>query len=316
MNKKVVQFLIKLIISAGLLIFLFSRIDIAAVGKVLIELQPKTLLIVFCFQITFIFLYALRWWVLLPEQSYKNILVLTMIGTFYSTVIPGQIAGDVIKAYKLGREEKMLARSAGSVFLLKYLGLVVLSLFAFLGLLFTKYSMPLVFLVFFAAAFAGAVLVYVLFSSAKIKNVILLKLKTFPAKAKIIKTISEKLISVIENNLVSFPLKKIILHIIITGAASVVTALQGMVLFLNFGFFVSPLDFFWIGGVSAIIGLVPLTVAGLGLKQLSSVGLFGLLGISPETALAYSFAGVFFSLIIVLLCGAVTLYDSVKNHKG
>jgi hypothetical protein len=83
---------------------------------------------------------------------------------------------------------------------------------------------------------------------------------------------------------------------------------------LNFGFFISPLDFFWITGVSSLISHVPLNVAGFGLNQLTAVGVFGLLGIPTETALAYSFVGVFFGLITTVLGSVVTLWDSVKNH--
>lgn len=97
----------KWLISIALLLFFLSRIELEQVWEQFRQLNASTLIIVGLLSILAWWFSAVRLWFLAPEFSLLALTRMTFIGLFYSTVMPGQIAGDIVKAYRLrqGSEE-------------------------------------------------------------------------------------------------------------------------------------------------------------------------------------------------------------------
>lgn len=89
---------------------------------------------------------ALKWGVLLRDQGINlpilRLFSLNLIGQFFSNFMPSMIGGDVTKIYLLGRQIKSQVRSAASVFMDRFTGLIGL---VFLVLTFSLINYRLVF---------------------------------------------------------------------------------------------------------------------------------------------------------------------------
>jgi uncharacterized membrane protein YbhN (UPF0104 family) len=86
---------------------------------------------------------AVRWNLLLAGQGFRlatrQALSLTMIGTLFSTVIPGSVSGDLVKAYYVTREVNGRRSLAVATILMdRIVGLVCLATVAFLGVVWNR----------------------------------------------------------------------------------------------------------------------------------------------------------------------------------
>ena len=85
---------------------------------------------------------TLRWWLLLRaiglKVEPKRTFLLTWIGNFFNTTLPGAITGDVVKGYYVIRSEKEEGRTRAFMTLLidRFVGLFGLVVMAFIALIF------------------------------------------------------------------------------------------------------------------------------------------------------------------------------------
>jgi uncharacterized protein (TIRG00374 family) len=75
-----------------------------------------------------------RWSVLLTAQSmpsrFGRLCILYLAGVLLNQILPTSIGGDVLKAYRIGRDHQSVSRSAAAIFVDRFLGLGVVVLFA------------------------------------------------------------------------------------------------------------------------------------------------------------------------------------------
>jgi uncharacterized membrane protein YbhN (UPF0104 family) len=83
-----------------------------------------------------------KWRLLWPKAPWLEMLKANFIGQFYSTALPGQIAGEVVKTYRLGQRFSDTAAVAASVLVDRATGIVGLLLLAFVGVLLSKARVP------------------------------------------------------------------------------------------------------------------------------------------------------------------------------
>jgi len=155
--KPVVILIVKLVVSAGLLVYLLSRIHIERFWGTLASADFSYIafaLIVYLFTQS---ISALRWAVLARPMGFAtpftDVVGYYLIGMFFNLFAPGTVGGDVSRVYYLARDGEQgaphgWARStlpaAVSVFMDRAVGMVVLVWLGALGLaLFPRYEVPL-----------------------------------------------------------------------------------------------------------------------------------------------------------------------------
>jgi hypothetical protein len=138
--KRILSFVLKLLISITLLLYLFyfsGVVNTQEVIKTLRQTQLPIFFIVFFICICAVFISAKRWSLFLPEDiRYTRLVSLFFIGSFFNTFLPGLVGGEVIKTFYLYRDTRKGGVSIASVLMDKYMGLsaiVGISLIAFLG---------------------------------------------------------------------------------------------------------------------------------------------------------------------------------------
>ena len=98
------KLLLKLAVSAALLGIFLWRTPLHQVALYLGRLDFATLAAAAALSLAAWWLSGVRLWCLLPEFRVRALLLATFASLFYAVVLPGQIAGDVVKAYRLGRQ--------------------------------------------------------------------------------------------------------------------------------------------------------------------------------------------------------------------
>ncbi len=104
------KFWIGLALSVGLMVFLFTRIDIAMLWESLRRVDPSYLLLAVALLIFSFWIRALRWRYLAEPVksgiSVGSLFSATMIGFMANNVLPARL-GEFVRAYALGRKEDL-----------------------------------------------------------------------------------------------------------------------------------------------------------------------------------------------------------------
>lgn len=139
MVKQIVISVVKLSISLGLLIW-FVRTGKLPLKEMMVLTDPKTFALGIVLSGMTLFFASERWRAILYSQDFKvpplPTLRMTMIGTFFSTFMPGGVGGDVVKAYYVVQNlESKKAQAIATVLFDRLLGLYTMLVTAFVACL-------------------------------------------------------------------------------------------------------------------------------------------------------------------------------------
>jgi uncharacterized membrane protein YbhN (UPF0104 family) len=136
--KRLSVYLLKFFISGALLFYLFflsGTVDVQEVLEVLKHTRLFMLIPAFLICICGALVSAKRWSLFLPEDMvFSRLVSLYFIGYFFNTFLPGRVGGEVIKTFYIYKDTGRGSVSIASVFLDRYMGIsamVGISLIAF-----------------------------------------------------------------------------------------------------------------------------------------------------------------------------------------
>ena len=286
---KAVFFGLKLLVSALSLYLVFLKSDISQIISMLRKIGVAHFLTAALLYMVSICGATLRWKLLLPEKfRFRRLLSLYMIGSFFSSFLPGVIGGDVVKAYYLNKDAKKLGLTLGSVFMDRYLGYVSLMIIGmaaypfalpFFGESAYKWTMPVIFVAFVI----GSILFFVLKLGRRFKTVsdfyeyfVLLKARKDVITKAIVISLGVQAMGLI-------------------AVAVLASALgENIPVFLLFAFL----------PIIITITTIPVSISGLGVREGAFVLLLGLIKIRPEAATSLSLSW-FFSTFVGSVPGLI-----------
>jgi len=121
--------ILRVLVSVGALAFLFWRIGLGETLDALRRADLRYLLAAFLLFVLSLGIRAVRWFVLLraldPAVPFGRLLRLYFVGQFFSSFLPSQFGGDVVRALELTQDTDSSA-SVGTVLLDRMTGLLVL----------------------------------------------------------------------------------------------------------------------------------------------------------------------------------------------
>ncbi len=288
-NKNIFFFL-KLTISFVFLCFFLWKTDLYRILEILLSIPFFS--IIFAMSIYFIalFINAFKWRQLMPDYKIKQLFLLTLISQYYSLILPGQMAGEAVKAYKLGKGKQDAERIVASVIIDRITGLIGLMLVAIIGLMCGSNTnpatelMPWLGLILITFSL-GLYLFYFNRIEKAVKKILSLITKFFRSAAGIIDRCFD-LIDIWKAYLKKpfLLLRSVLLGIIFQVVATIILLIFGKAVGINIAFS----DWCWIFGVVSVIVCLPITIGGMGLREGGFVLLLGNLGIPDEKALALS----------------------------
>ncbi len=303
--------LLKAAISLGLILFLLSRIDLAALGQVISHAHPGWIAATVLLFALSILLRTLRWGVLVKARSmdvsFWRLARWYYIGAFFNTLLPTGFGGDVVKSVYLANATDDAGGAVGTVVLDRLLGILVLLGIGAAAAPFSRAEISPWALGFILLAFFGGVSGFWL-------------LRQRP----LIRWLRGHLLNLLPQNLGQ---KLAAMH----NLRSLYEALQdydnltlaravGMSLIFNASWIIINMTAGQAVGVEAslvdYLVFVPLvslalllpSIGGIGVRELSYVGLFTQIGAPPEQAIAMSLVIYLATVLTGLLGGLLLLF--------
>jgi len=274
-------------LAAGALLFWF--VDLRSLGEALTQLTAARLATVVLMFLISCAVAIAKWRLLLPEIAGSILARFFFVGLFYSQILPGQLAGEAVKAYRLGAGRAMLARAAASVIVDRLTGLIGLSMVTVGGLLWSnsiaesrEYLIGLMFLG--LLGFIGilfAVRIEPLYETVhrlgerftgrtgRVAGLVRGAIKMSAAW----RSYSNNLGRLCANVLFGIVFQLI-------GGGIVFTLASALAYPISFS------DACWVLGIVSIAVLLPISFGGLGVRELSFVGLLHLIHMPNDRALA------------------------------
>jgi len=301
--------LIRVAISLGLILFLLSRIDIRALVQNLAHANPWWLTATVVLFALSILLRTLRWRVLTNARGmgvpFWRMARWYYIGAFFNTLLPTGFGGDVAKSVYLARETGDAGGAVGTVVLDRFLGILVLLGIGAIAVPFSQASISVWVQIFVLGMFFGALAAFwVLRQRAWMRWLHRQALRLLPAG------ISHRIENMESLRSLYLALQDYDIHTLARAiGVSFIFNLLWILINITAGMAVgvqaSLMDYLVFVPLVSLALLIP-SIGGIGVRELSYVGLFTQIGVPAETAFAMSIV-VYLATVITGLIGGVLM---------
>lgn len=285
MNRKQVLNILKIIISLSLIFFILNTVDLGELAQVMTNANFAWLGVAYAMALLGVVTRAKRWQILLDALEVrvplKELVNIYFIGFLFNNLLPSGLGGDAIRMMELNRHSERASDAVTSVLVDRMLGLFGMLSIALVALIFRWDVVPpqvgwLSIALFVGIIGAGVVLVNrPLYETARrIPPVRLITdIKFINNLFESFQTYSWRAIGQ------SFLVALLFNVILITMITSIGTALGAQVALVHYLVFI-PL--------TSVVLLLPVSFAGLGMREGAYIYLFTQVGVAEEVALGMS----------------------------
>lgn len=284
--------LLKLVVSAALIAFIFSRADLAALGARLAGANGLLVLLALIAYFGAIVMNTAKWAVLLraqvPGVPFGALLRYTFIGVFFNNILPANIGGDVMRGYGLSAYTESKLDAAASVIVDRLVGLMAFVSSAVVAALIAIYTTHLPDLVVVGAvaivALAALVFAFAVLFSRRLRIVLarLFDWSLLRPLAPVYGRLADAF------GAYRFRYKTLLTAYLIGMTGLMLTNAVNYLLSQALGGGISFLAIALFNPLIALVLLIPISVGGLGVNQNAYVGFYGLVGVPHDHALAVS----------------------------
>ncbi|KPK71329.1 hypothetical protein AMJ71_04695 [candidate division TA06 bacterium SM1_40] len=296
---------VRLIVSAGLLAFLLSRIDLARLVELVRGADVRFLALPFISLVGFIIIAAFRWRILLRSLEkrvvMRRLVAYYFVGLFFNNFFPTTVGGDALRGYYLSREGSAKSEAFASVFVERLSGIAALLILALVASALIYASMgdrTIILWVSLGFAIAGT-LTLLLFSvsvGAAIERG-LARVTIFGSGAKLTRFLRALRFYRGQKRAV---VAAVVISCIIQSIHIYANYLVGRALGLE----VPPQYYFLFVPIITVAAMLPLTINGVGIRENAFVLLFGRVGMGAAEATSVSLL-IFGTWVVVSLIGGV-----------
>lgn len=295
---------LKVLVLALIFYYLLQQIELEKFHAIVANANVILLMLAIALQVSSVFVASFRWLLISKNLNFKesfSIYVKSYFkGFFFNQVLPGSISGDAIKIYDFIIKKYSKVDCFYSVFvdrIIGFVGLMLLSLMS--NLIFYDIFPAFIFYVIISISALGLFCFCCLFYFCKLTFASRIKLTVYLYK------ISQKLNA-------QYPNKATLLLQI--GLSMLVHLLSILVIYSIASSVSIDLDFYYYLVVMPSVFLlliVPLSLAGWGIREGAMVYLFAIVGVTKEAALAIS---IIYG-ILLLLSSLPGVYFWILNKK-
>lgn len=285
------KIVLKLGVSMVLLYVIFRVIDISALLDILSDIQYPYLLLAIVFQLLSNLVASCRWYLIMKLLKFKELLSFFIKsyfkGTFFNQALPSSIGGDAIRVLELGKKGYSKREAFYGIFIDRIIGLqglLILNLIANFtnssllpNWLFNLITMLCV------VSILGMFLLVLLRKIKQLENVPILSLAYH---------LSNRFRNVYNNtrNICIQTSLSILIHLLSILSIYMISIALGMEYGLGVFMVIFP--------PVILLTLIPISLAGWGVREGAMIGLFMLIGASKESILSLSILYGF----IVIVC--------------
>lgn len=311
-------FFLKLAVGVSLIAYLLSRMEVADIVAAVRGYNVQIWLAGLALTLSSMLVAGLRWKMLIPQVGYFRLVRYSFIGQFYSLVLPGQIAGEAVKAWRISRGSSDAPGLVASVFIDRIIGLIALLLVAIIGIVLARDELSRRFLLaaigLIMALSAGLFILRLPLAQTLLSGAISHVGSHYPK----LRSFGDRLLllSTAWVNCTRHPWRMIcnmFLGILfqLIGVATFALLASGV------GIDIAWVHWMWLVGVTAIVTLLPLSVGGLGIREGALVVLLAQFNVAGEQAIALSLAIFSLTLAVALIGWLADVSDppSVKSPR-
>jgi len=306
MSKKILFNVFKILFTIVLLTLLFIQVNFYQLIDIIEKFPAKYLFLAIIFTFLALLINAIKWHLLLPEYKVPTLFNLNLLAIFYSLVLPGQFLGEIAKAYYFGKGRTDAEKIAASIIVDKITGLIGILWVGLLGIYFTNQSLPSILNLFFPSL---ALFLILGLLSAKLFALPFQAMlyHWFPAR---FQRFGQQLENLLNAWLIYLHSPKLLFNSILLGGLFqliCVTIIMTLATGLNIS--INWIDLCWIFSIVSLAVFLPLTIAGIGIREGAFVGTLGLLNIPLEQGLALSLSVFGLNLLTALIGGLLSFYQ-------
>lgn len=301
----------KIAVSAALLWLVFRGVDTEELGAQLLSVAPAAMAVALAALVVLAAVQAVRWSAVVraigDAYAFGPALKAVFVGLFFNQALPSSIGGDAMRMWRARQDGLPLMAAVNSVLLDRLVALGALLLIVAVGApyLFTLHDgteVRAVLVMIVVAGFAGLALLMVLDRMPAG----LLRFRVFAAAARL--SADARAVLLAPRHAVPVIVLSVLIHL---GAALAVLAIaRGLDIEVGW------VDCMLLVPLVLLVSVLPISIAGWGLREGAMVTLFGLVGVPAAKALALS---VLFGLTIMavgVLGGAVWLASGSRRPTG
>lgn len=315
-------FLVKVFFLFIILFWIFKSVNIKEVLDVLVKVNVFYFLIALVLSnISNIFL-TIKWYRLSTplkiKSSFWDLLKLNYISIFYSSFVPGQASGELIKGLKLSRREGTNENVWVPIFIDKATNLLITFLIGFIAILFDKT---------FSKNYTLVICISVLTISATFLTIILFSEKTnhfvIFLRDNLIKAL--KKLNINYSHIKNFSLnyfekyKKNDLLMFETLFWSLLIKLPHIFAFyflaLSLNINLNLIESAWLFSIVFLASILPISFSGLGVREGAVIILLSQLGVEKSISLSLSML-IFINGIITALIGGILELVSILESRS
>lgn len=310
---------VKVGISLLLLGFVMARVDLPALFQNLGKSNPYLFLLATLLAFVSWFLNTYKWQVLLAEPGahldYPELLRLNFMGMFYNLVLPGQVGGEVVKGVALARMGVSKTAAAMSIAADRVTGLLAIFVLGAAGLVLAPTGitgggqlLPWLVGIGFALLLGAVVLVTGRGPAAflSVGRAIGWPGGRVPER---VSHLSSRLV------LPSRSLSSLGVPLLLSAVFQLATVSVNLLLCMSFGISVGYLQLLWIVAVVSLVQSLPISIAGIGVREGAYIYLLEQQGVSGSLALALSLSVFAIQVLLALTGGAIQLRSQVQRQS-
>ncbi|MFH1578195.1 MAG: lysylphosphatidylglycerol synthase transmembrane domain-containing protein [Candidatus Omnitrophota bacterium] len=311
--RKIISFFVRIAISIGALLFLFKQVDFYKIMQAVENINKPIFVFAFLLALFASMLCFFRWRMILLGLGLKISTFLIFrsfcIGYFSNLFFPSTVGGDFSRSIDLGLRTQKPRQVAASVILDRLSGFSALVIIALFALLFVVRIITEV-AVFFALGiffFLIAGILLVLFNNFLFSKVS--RLLRFLGRI-------GKALSNLHYEIYNFRNQKriILISILYSLVIQLIIPISFYLLSRALGVSLNPMYFFVFVPLVTVISALPVSIAGLGLREASSMYFFTKVGMPGEVALAIALLS-FFMLFLIGLSGGLFYVFTFSNRR-
>lgn len=315
MNRKQLLNILKIVVSVGLLIFIFSTIDLPAFLRVLQEANAGWLLAALVVMMLGVVIRAWRWKILLDaigvRVSLGELTAIYFIGFLFNNLLPSGLGGDAMRMVELNRHSQRGSDAVTSVLVDRFLGLSALQAIALLALLSDWGSIPPAVAYFTVLIFVGGLAGGLLLINRRLYL-------TLRARWRLFRRITQiKMVGNLFESFQRYPLPALGKSYLVSLLFNLSLITMNIFIGLALGAEASLAQYAVFVPITSLVLVIPISFAGLGVREEAYRQLFGQVDVPAEIAVAMSLMVYFLGNICTgIIGGVIYLIRSARDVAG
>ncbi|MCH8119712.1 MAG: flippase-like domain-containing protein [Planctomycetes bacterium] len=325
-TKQLTKLLIRILITTGLLLLVFSQIDLEQFRQTIKTARWHFLFAVWVLTVILFWIRSMKMQLILKKQSCTvataTIFGASVVTSLYSMILPGVLSTGV-KWYILKKDTGKGSNVLSSMLYNLLLTMVVMTVFGLAALMITnpasllntdannQWLLPAICGILLTAIVLFSVLLLNNRTGGKIVKGIGILLRPFPAK------IHQKGLEILDQ-IATFQDAGAGFHLKIISITIIDTLIGGVIIYYlsaRGANVTAPVGVFvWLCAVIYVLGRIPISVANLGVREFTLVGLLALYGVDKSQALLMSMI-LFSALIVMAIIGAIYQLSWTVSEK-